>query len=125
MAVKSSRLQTAIGISATNVQVLVGADIEFLTQASLVTVFLGQSATGLQVTFKADTDVLLPGQPPNVVAAAGRLIDPDDKLVDQVLLPAGTRLKLIVDNTTAGALTLSSLVVVEEIPAEVLAGMVG
>lgn len=121
----TSRLQTAIAISAQQVQILVGADIEFLEQPSLVTVLLGQSATGLLVTFKANKVDLLPNQPPNVVAAAGRLIIPDDRLLDQMLLPAGTRLKLIVNNTTAGALTLSSQVDVEEVPAEVLAGMVG
>ena len=121
----TSRLQTAIAISAQQVQVLVGADIEFLEEPSLVSVLLGQSATGLLVTFKANKVDLLPNQPPNVVAAAGRLITPDDRVLDQMLLPAGTRLKLIVNNTTAGALTLSSQVDVEEVPPEVLAQVLG
>lgn len=121
----TSRLQTSIAASAQGVAILSDADIEFLTEPSLVTVLLGQSATGLLVTFKANKVDLLPNQPPNVVAAAGRLIIPDDRLLDQMLLPAGTRLKLIVNNTTAGALTLSSQVDVEEVPAEILAGMMG
>lgn len=120
MAVKSSRLQTAIAASATNVQILVGEDIEFLTEPSLVTMYAGQSATGLLTIFKGDTQSFIDRASPNIVAAAGRLIDPDDRLLDQVLLPAGTRLKMIIDNTTAGALTLSSLVVVEEIPPEMI-----
>lgn len=121
----TSRLQTSIAASAQQVSILSDADIEFLEEPSLVTVLLGQSATGLLVTFKANKVDLLPNQPPNVVAAAGRLIIPDDRVLDQMLLPAGTRLKLIVNNTTAGALTLSSLVDVEEVPAEVLAQLMG
>lgn len=120
MAQKSSRLQTAVAAGATGVNVLANADLEFLTQVSLCTFYLGQSATGLIVTIKNDSNVLLDPASPNVVAAAGRLIDPDDKVVDQVLLPAGTRLKILVDNPTGGALTLSSLVVAEEIPAGML-----
>lgn len=120
MAQKSTRLETSIGIGATGVNVLANADLEFLTNPSLVTFYLGQSATGLVVTIKNDSNVLLDPASPNVVAAAGRLIDPDDKVVDQVLLPAGTRLKVLADNPTAGALTLSTLVVAEEIPAGML-----
>lgn len=115
MAIKSSRLQTSIGAGATSVQVLVGQDIEFLTNASIVTFLLGQSATGLSVVIKADSQQLLPPAAPNVVAAAGRLIDPDDMVVNGVVLPAGTRLKIEATNPTAGALTLSSLVVVDEL----------
>ena len=118
-----SRRQTAVGVSAQGVQALVGDDVEFLTEASSVTVLLGQSATGLEVTVKADTRTLADSINPNIVVAAGRLVNPEDLVVDQEFLPAGTRLKIIADNTTAGALTLSHLVVVEEVPAEVLAQM--
>lgn len=121
MATRSSRKQTAVGASATKVQALVGDDLEFLTQPSVVSVLLGQSATGLEVTVKADSDTLADSISPNIVTAAGRLVNPEDLVVDQVFLPAGTRLKIVADNTTAGALTLSSQVVVEEVPAELLA----
>lgn len=115
MAIKSSRLQTSVAAGATAVQILVGQDIEFLTQPSIVSFFAGQSATGLSIVIKADSQQLLPPAAPNVVAAAGRLIDPDDMLVNGIVLPAGTRLKIEATNPTGGALTLSSLVVVDEL----------
>lgn len=114
MAIKSNRLETAVAAGAVDAQILVGSDIEFLTNPSIVTFFIAQSATGLNVSIKADSNVLLPGAAPNVVAAAGRLIDPDDMVVNGVVLPAGTRLKIEADNPTGGILTLSTLVVVDE-----------
>ena len=123
MAVKTSRGETAIGVSAQDVEILVGDDLEFLTEPSLVTVLAGQSATGLSVTVKRDTEALVDGMAPNIVAAAGRLVQPDDEVISEVELPAGTRLKITVDNTTAGALTFSHKVQVEEIPEELLAQM--
>lgn len=113
--IKTSRLQTSVAAGATAAQILVGADIEFLTQPSIVSFFAGQSATGLEITIKADSNVILPSASPNIVAAAGRLIDPDDMLVNGVVLPAGTRLKIEATNPTGGALTLSTLVVVDEL----------
>ena len=115
MAQKSFREETSVAAGVTT-NILANADIEFLTQPSLVTFFMGQSATGFEATIKADSNDLIDRASPNVVAAAGRLIDPDDKVVDQILLPAGTRLKVLADNTTGGALTFSLLVIVEEIP---------
>jgi len=121
VAVKTSRGETAIGVSAQDVEILVGDDLEFLTEPSLVTIHAGQSATGLSVTVKRDTEALVDSMAPNIIAAAGRLIDPDDIVISEVALPPGTRLKITVDNTTAGALTFSHKLTVDEIPEELLA----
>lgn len=115
MAVKSARIQLSVAAGASNVQALAGNDLEFLTKPSLVSYYIGQSATGLTLNIKADTNTILAGASPNVVAAAGRLIDPDDRVIDGVVLPAGTRNKIEVSNPTGGALTLSALVVVDEL----------
>lgn len=114
---QTSRLQTSVGAGATAVQILVGADVEFLTQASLVSMWAAQSATGLLIVMKNDSNQLMPTAVPNINAAAGRLLQNEDQLVDQVALPAGTRLKIEATNPTGGALTLETLVIADPIPA--------
>lgn len=115
--IKTSRLQTSIAAGATRVNVLADEDIEFLTAGSLVSFYVGQSATGLLVRAKANSIDLMDTASPNIVVAAGRLVDPDDRVIHEVVLAAGTRLKFLVDNPTAGALTVSTLVTVDEVPA--------
>ncbi len=109
------RGSTSIAASTTVENVLTGLDHEFLSKNALVTLTLAQSATGLVIDFKTNAEDLLASAVPNIAAAAGRCIIPDDTLLAQEPVRQGRRLKLRVVNTTAGALTLNYIVEVDYI----------
>lgn len=110
------RGETSIGASSTNENVLQGSDFEFLNQLSVVDVVMSQSAIGLQIDVKADSDSLAASVVPNIEAAAGRLIEDQDGVVRRQLLRAGSRLKIRARNTTGGALDLNWMVNITPVP---------
>lgn len=84
--------------------VLDGEDYEFISTPALVAILAGSSAASLNADFKINSEQLVDEGLVNVVAAAGRLIGPDDLLLDRTLIAPG-RLGLEFINDTAGALT--------------------
>lgn len=108
-------MRGSLSVAATTIveNVLAGLDHEFLERNALVTLTLGQSAAGIICDFKTNAEDLLASAVPNVVAAAGRCIIPDDTLLAQEPVRAGRRLKLRANNGTGGALTLSYIVEID------------
>jgi hypothetical protein len=82
-----------------------------------VTVAASVSAVTASIGFKADAEALIGDSSiPNVAAAAGIVRRPEDVMLDQEYVPAGTRLKLRAVGTAA-AETLNWMVILEPVPA--------
>ena len=97
---------TSIAANATNTNVLDGQDFQWLPFNALVSLAAAQSATGLELDFKATAEAIAATITPNIVAATGRVQQDTDTIFKNEPIPAGKQLKLTVRNTTAGALTL-------------------
>lgn len=113
------RGNTSIAASASNDNVLDGEDYEFIQGPAIISVLLAQSAIGLEVDVKINTEDLVSAATPNVAVAANRLVEDGDRVIDKQVISGG-RLKIPVRNTTAGALSLHWLVEVEPVPAGLL-----
>lgn len=109
------KLTPAIAATTLVENLLTGTDFEFLPYPASVTISLSQSAAGLICDLKADNEDLAAGVIPNVAAAAGRVIIPDDTVIADEPCQSGARLKIRGNNPTAGALTLNILVEIEEL----------
>lgn len=101
------RKETTVGANATVDNVISGSIYEFLPWNAALGIGNVASATGLQVTINSGSDTILEEAPPSI---ANRFpIIPDDIDIQDVAA-AGERLVIKVRNTTAGALTLFTLV---------------
>lgn len=108
------RGNTSIAANGSNDNVLDGEDYEFIQGPAIISCLLAQSALGLEVDVKINTEDIASAITPSVAVAANRLIE-DDRVIDKQVI-AGGRLKIPARNTTAGALTLHWLVEVEPVP---------
>lgn len=97
----------AIGAGATNNNVLAGSAFEFVRQASLVSIGLLASASGLLAGVSSGSDILLEdGSLVDIVRVANQgPIYPDDFILQDAALPMD-RLRISVRNPTGGAITL-------------------
>lgn len=111
----STKLATSIGATTINENVLSGTDFEFVPWPALVSISATGSATGLILDLKADNEDLVAQAIPNVAAAAGRVIVPDDTIIAQEPVRGGQRLKVRANNPTGGALTLNLLVELDQV----------
>lgn len=102
----------SIGASATNENVLSGNLFEFLGADSLVSFGFAQSATGLQLDISASERLLAKTLVPIIKATTP--VYPDDFIVKGAPALAGERLVVSARNTTAGALTLLTVVCIDE-----------
>lgn len=106
------RGNTSIAASGSDANVIDGQDHEFLEGPAKVTVAMTQSATGLEASFKVGAEDVADGITPNIASAAGIVkLDGSDVVLEEMVM--GGRLKIPVENTTAGALTLNWAVLVD------------
>lgn len=110
----STKLSQSIGATTVVENVLSGTDFEFLPWPALVSISATGSATGLILDLKADNEDLATQVVPNIAAAAGRVIVPDDTIIAQEPVLGGRRMKVRCNNPTGGALTLNLLVEIDK-----------
>lgn len=97
----------SVAANATVANVLAGKPFEFVGRPSIVRVYCTSSAAGINATLLVGGVTAVNDQQ---ISAANRFpIRPDDMFVDAAA-PAGSRLVLSFRNTTAGALTVISMV---------------
>lgn len=101
----------SIPATSTNANVLTGSTIEFIGQASTLTIYGNANAVGVTHTLFAgmgpQAPLLIPsGSSLNVASTAGA-IKTNENFIGQWAVPAGSRLVHAVTNTTAGAIPVN------------------
>jgi hypothetical protein len=89
-----------------------GSAFEFARGPSIVSLGLAQSATGLQCQFTSGADVVVEESAPPI--KTGFPVIPDEFYASDIAAP-GDRFVLRARNTTAGALTLSAILQIQEV----------
>lgn len=89
-----------------------GSAFEFARGASIVSIGLAQSATGLQCQFTSGADVVVEESAPPV--KVGFPVIPDEFYASDIAAP-GDRFVLRARNTTAGVITLSAILQIQEV----------
>lgn len=105
-------ISRSIGIGATVTDILSGKNIEFSPVTGELIVSATASATGLNLQMYAGSDEVLETSP---VSAQNRVpIVPDDMVLNEVIVNQGTKLRPVITNPTAGAITIFLTVEVTE-----------
>lgn len=102
----------SIAANTTVANVVAGKAFEFVSRPSIVRVYATSSATGINATLLVGGQNIIQDQ---LISAANRFpIRPDDLLVEAGA-PAGSRIVLALRNTTAGALTVTTMVEIQPV----------
>lgn len=98
----STNNEVDLAANITTANLLSGDINEFVTVPSQVNVFAVASASAINITVLADSDVAIDDQE---IVAIGTSLDKSQHLVDSFLVSAGTRLSMRLRNTGAVATT--------------------
>jgi len=108
---KTIQRETVIAANTTVDNIFAGSQFEFIRRDSILSLAAVGSAAGLVCTFQAGSDLVLEESP--VLVRAGFPVIPDD-FYYQTGAIAGDRIGLRARNTTGGALTLRTVLQVQE-----------
>jgi len=108
----TTSVTTNLAANTKTVNLLSGDINEFVTAVSQVNIYAASSASGVNVTALADSDVAIDD---TEIVNIGTTLNKSDHLLDSFAVAAGTRLSLFL-RETAGAATSDILVGVEVLP---------
>lgn len=108
---KTIQREVVIAANATVDNIFAGSQFEFIRRDSILSLAVVGSAAGLVGTFQAGSDLVLEESP--LLVRAGFPVIPDD-FYYQTGAIAGDRVGLRIRNTTAGPLTVRTVLQVQE-----------
>jgi len=108
---KTIQREQSIAANTTVDNIFTGSQFEFIRRDSILSMAVVGSATGLVATFQVGSDLVLEESP--ILIRTGMPVIPDD-FYYQTGGIAGDRVGLRVRNTTGGALTVRTILQVQE-----------